>query len=97
MVYSADGMPGDEAEVTEKKMTSMLAIAWQREYSEMCGFVQARMALALAHSNTMMLRNAQDHKGKHARQTKMEDSTGMELLKPHPRGIDLLTNQGSAL
>eukprot|EP00957_Ditylum_brightwellii_P158340 12052504-Ditylum_brightwellii.AAC.1 len=67
MVYSADGMPGDEAEAAEKKMASMLAIAWQREYLKMCGFVRARMALALAQSNTMMLRNARDHEGKHAR------------------------------
>eukprot|EP00957_Ditylum_brightwellii_P122535 9344438-Ditylum_brightwellii.AAC.1 len=64
-------------------MASMLAIAWQREYLEMCGFVRVQMALALARSNTMMLRNARDQEGKHARRPVMEDDAGMELLKPH--------------
>ena len=63
MVYSADGMPVDEAEAAEKRMASLLADAWQREYSEMCGFVRARMALALARSNTLLLRGARDHEG----------------------------------
>eukprot|EP00957_Ditylum_brightwellii_P192411 14648368-Ditylum_brightwellii.AAC.1 len=66
-------------------MASMLAIAWQRKYSEMCRFVRAPMALALARSNTMMLRNARDHQGKHARRQVIKDGVGMELLKPHRR------------
>eukprot|EP00957_Ditylum_brightwellii_P152359 11598815-Ditylum_brightwellii.AAC.1 len=62
MVYSADGMPADEAEAAEKKMASLLVKAWQREYLEMCGFVRARMVLALAQSNTFLLQGEQDHR-----------------------------------
>eukprot|EP00957_Ditylum_brightwellii_P202475 15330321-Ditylum_brightwellii.AAC.1 len=80
MVYSADGMPGDEAEAAEKKMASLLAIAWEREYSEMCRFVRARMALALARNNTHMLRSARDHEGRLIKRPVMEDGAGMELL-----------------
>eukprot|EP00957_Ditylum_brightwellii_P007881 596850-Ditylum_brightwellii.AAC.1 len=73
-------MPGDEAETTEKRMASLLATAWQREYSDMCGYVRAQMALALVRSNTMLLRNPRDHKGRPNTRPVMEDGAGFELL-----------------
>eukprot|EP00957_Ditylum_brightwellii_P118012 9000827-Ditylum_brightwellii.AAC.1 len=55
----------------------------QREYSEMCGYVQSRMVLALARSNTMMLCKARDLEGRYGRQPVMEDGAGMAMLVPH--------------
>eukprot|EP00957_Ditylum_brightwellii_P050689 3842872-Ditylum_brightwellii.AAC.1 len=63
-------------------MASLLAVAWQREYSEMCGFVKARMALALAQSNTLLLRWERDNEGGIRRCQVMKDGAGMEILQP---------------
>ena len=43
MVYSADGIPGAEALAAQKRLAALLSYKLKREYSEMCGFVQARM------------------------------------------------------
>eukprot|EP00957_Ditylum_brightwellii_P159105 12109363-Ditylum_brightwellii.AAC.1 len=64
-------------------MASLLAQASVREFSEMCGFVRARMALALAQTNTMMLRDARDKEGKLRQQPAKEDGAGLELMRPH--------------
>ena len=83
MVYSADGMPGDEAKAAEKRMAALLAQSMQREYSEMCGFVRARMALALARSNTHLLRGARNHDNRLPKIPIMEDGAVMELMTPY--------------
>ena len=80
MVYSADGMPGDEAKAAEKRMAALLAQSMQREYSEMCGFVRARMALALARSNTHLLRGARKNDNRLPKIPIMEDGAVMELM-----------------
>ena len=43
MVYSADGIPGAEALATQKILAALLSYKLKQEYSEMCGFVWARM------------------------------------------------------
>eukprot|EP00957_Ditylum_brightwellii_P180570 13755064-Ditylum_brightwellii.AAC.1 len=63
-------------------MASLLADTWQREYLEMYGFVRAWIALALAQSNTLLLRGARDHEGWLQKCPVMEDGAGMELLQP---------------
>ena len=55
MVYSADGIPGAEALATHKRLSALLSYKLKREYSEMCGFVQARMSLAIVRSNSLLL------------------------------------------
>ena len=47
MVYSADRIPGAEALAVQKRLAALLSYKLKREYSEMCGFVQARMSLAI--------------------------------------------------
>ena len=47
MVFSADGIPGAEALAAQKRLAALLSYTLKREYSEMCGFVQARMSLAM--------------------------------------------------
>eukprot|EP00957_Ditylum_brightwellii_P200693 15299387-Ditylum_brightwellii.AAC.1 len=63
-------------------MAALLAISMQREYSETCRYVQSRMALALARSNTMMLHRARDPEGRFGRRPVMEDGAGMAMLVP---------------
>ena len=43
MVYSADGIPGAEALAAQKRLAALLSYKLKQEYSEMCGFVRARM------------------------------------------------------
>ena len=56
MVYSADGIPGAEALSAQKRLAALLSYKLKREYSEMCGFVRARMSLAIVRSNSLLLR-----------------------------------------
>ena len=55
MVYSADGIPGAEALAAQKRLVALLSYKLKREYSEMCGFVQTRMSLAIVRSNSLIL------------------------------------------
>ena len=55
MVYSADGIPGAEALAAHKRLSPLLSYKLKREYSEMCGFVRARMSLAIVRSNRLLL------------------------------------------
>jgi hypothetical protein len=55
LIYSVDGMACIEAKVFERRVASLLATKWDRQYSEMVGFVRGRMALAVIRANTMML------------------------------------------
>ena len=43
MSYSADRMPGAEALVAQNRLAALLSYKLKREYSEMWGFVRARI------------------------------------------------------
>ena len=55
LVYSVDGMACKTARAFEKRVASKLATKMDRRYSEMVGFVRARMSLAVIRSNTLLL------------------------------------------
>ena len=55
MAYSAEVIPGAEALAAQKRLAALLSYNMKQEYSEMCGFVQARMSLAIVRSNTLLL------------------------------------------
>ena len=58
LVYSVDGLACKEARAFERRIAGLLATKWDRRYSEMAGFVRARMSLAIVRSNTMLLRGS---------------------------------------
>ena len=60
LVFSADGLRGKEASAAMKRLASLLADKWQRQYSEMCGYVRSRMAISLAHSLSHCIRGNRD-------------------------------------
>ena len=60
MVYSADRIPGAEALAAHKRLAVLLSYKLKREYSEMCGFVRARMSLAILRSNSLLLCGPRD-------------------------------------
>ena len=58
LVYSVDGMACKEARAWEKRVASLISSKMNRTYSEMVGFVRARMSLAVVRMNTHLLRGS---------------------------------------
>ena len=56
MVYPAEGISVAEALAAQKRLASLLSYKLKRENFEMCGFVRARMSLAIVRSNSLLLR-----------------------------------------
>ena len=82
MVYSADGIIRVEALATQMSLAGLLSYNLNWEYSEMCGFVRARMSLAIARSNSLLLRGPHE-KGACIRQLlELTDGAVMALLAP---------------
>ena len=59
LAYSVNGMAGVEVRTFKKRITSLLAAKWDRECSELVGFLRAKMAMAVVRANTLLLRGAQ--------------------------------------
>ena len=55
MVYYVDEIPGAEALAAQKRLATPLSYKLKWEYSEMCGFVWARMSLTIVRSNSLLL------------------------------------------
>ena len=60
LVFSVDGAMGPEADAAVKRLSSLLADKWRRQYLEVCGFVRSRLSLALARATSMCIRGARD-------------------------------------
>ena len=60
MLYSVDVITGTEAIVSHQRLASLLRNNLKLEYSYMCGFVRARMSLAIVRSNILLLRGVRD-------------------------------------
>ena len=82
MLYYAEGIPGSEALAAQKRLAALLSYKLKREYSEMCGFVRARISLAIVRSNSMLLRGPH-YKGERIRKlTELTDGAVMALIAP---------------
>ena len=55
MVYYMDRIPGVEALAAQNRLAALLRYKLKREYSEMCGFVKARISLAIVRYNSLLL------------------------------------------
>ena len=82
VVYSADGIPGVEALVTQKRLAALLSYKLKREYSEMFGFVWARMLLAIVRSNSLLLFGPRDKGENIWQRPELTDGAAMALLVP---------------
>ena len=82
MVYPADGIPVAEALAAHKRLAALLSYKQKREYSEMCGFVRARMSLAIVRSNSLLLRGPRDKGARIRQQPELTDGAVMALLAP---------------
>ena len=59
-VCSVDGIPRAEALAAQKRAVALLSYKLKREYSEMCGFVRARISLVIVRSNILLLCSLRD-------------------------------------
>ena len=82
MVYSADRVPGAEALAAQKRLAALLSYKLKQEYSEMCGFVWARMSLEIVSSNSLLLRRPRDKGARIWQQLELMDGEVMALLAP---------------
>ena len=60
LVFSVDGLQGEECQAATRKLAAALSGKWVRAYSEMCGFVRSRLSFALVRATILCLRGARD-------------------------------------
>ena len=75
-----DIIPGTNAVAAQQHLTSLLSNKLKREYSEMCGFIRARMSLAIVMSNTFLLRDTRYKEAYIIQRQDLEDGEVMALL-----------------
>ena len=80
MVYSAYGIPGVEALAAQKRLAALLSYKLKREYSEMCGFLRARMSLSIVRSKRLLLCGPRDKGVRIRQQAELTDGAVMPLL-----------------
>ena len=82
LVFSADGIPRTEVQDATHKMASNLRFKLNRDYYEMCGFVQSMMVLAEVQSDTLLLQGIREKEAKIRQHPGLLDGAVMALLAP---------------
>ena len=82
MVYSAHRIPSKEAVAMHQRLASLIRNKTKREYSELCGFVTARMLLVVVRSNTLILCGARDKEAYICQRHDLADGSVMALIAP---------------
>lgn len=81
-VTSTDGLIGEEAKTLLKKLASDLAEKSGKQYSQVCGYVRARISIAIVRATHRCLRGSRIPTGQMSnRRTLWEDSAGMSLFR----------------
>ena len=60
LVFSVDGLEGEEATAARKRLASRLAMKWRRKYPQVCGFVRSRLSFTLIRSASRCLRGTRN-------------------------------------
>ena len=82
MVYSVDGITGAESLVAQKILAALLRYKLKRDYSEVCGFVRARMSLVTVRSNILLICGPRDKETQIRKQPELTGGEVMVLLSP---------------
>ena len=82
MVYSVNGIPIAEALDALMRLAALLSYKLKREYSEMCGFVQAGMSLVIVSSNSLLFRGPCDKEARIWQRPELTDGAVMALPAP---------------
>ena len=73
-------IPGAEAVAAQKRLSALLSYKLKRKYSEMCGFVEARMSLEIVRSNSLLLCGPRDKGARIWQRPELTDGEVMALL-----------------
>ena len=82
VVYSEDSIPIVETLLTQRILSTILSFKMKQEYSELCGFVRARMSLSIVRSNSLLLRGPCDKGAQIRQQPELTDGEVLALLAP---------------
>ena len=82
MVYSTDRITRAETMTAQNMLAALLSYKLNQEYSKKCGFVKARMSLAIVRSNILLLHVTQDKETRIRQQPDMVDRAVIALLVP---------------
>ena len=55
---SVDGLMGNEADVFLKRLGDVVSVKWERSYSEVMGWVRARLSFAILRASILCLRGS---------------------------------------
>jgi len=80
LVFSIDGLQGTEAKAAGRRLAAKLAVKWNRSYSEVCGYVRSRLAIALVRASSRCLRGARDPTAR-CSHPQWDSGTGLSLYK----------------
>ena len=80
-VVSTDGLMGREANYVTKRLAAILAERWNRPYSQVCGFVKARLNIAIVRATHLCIRGSRIPASKISRHIPLwEDGSGLSLF-----------------
>jgi hypothetical protein len=90
-VVSPDGLFGKGANNLLKKLSALLAEKWEKPYSEVCGYVNAQMSIAVVRSTHICLHGSLILTSKMSKRLpKWEDKAGLSLFRHLPPLKDTL-------
>ena len=79
-VISVDGLLGREAQTFAKRLAVKLAGKWQKPYSQVCGYVKARLSIAAVRATHLCLRGSRvPAHNISARFSQWEDGAGLSM------------------
>ena len=80
-VVSTDGLIGKEGKATLQRLSTRLAEKWGKAYSQVCGFVNARMSIAIVRATHLCLRGSRIPTSQMSnRRPQWEDQAGLSLF-----------------
>ena len=80
-VVSTDGLIGKESRTLLNTLSAALALKWEKPYSEICGYVNARMSIAIVRATHLCLRGSRIPTSKMSnRRPQWEDQAGLGLF-----------------
>ena len=81
-ICSTDEMLGCEATTFAKRLSTKLASKWQCPYSQVCGYVNARLSIAIVRATHLCLRGSRIHVNHSSTKCPLwEDGAGLALFE----------------
>jgi hypothetical protein len=77
-VVSTDGLLGREA---KRFLSTLLVVKWEKPYSHVCGYVNARMSIAIVRATHLCLRGSRIPTSRMSRLPQWEDTAGLSLFR----------------